>query len=103
MSKRKKTSFIVTDPSGSLRKITLVGRFAQTLKALITSGDGGVTALDLGGPAIRLSHYIFVLKRKHGLMIDMEREKHSGDFAGWHGLYKIRSTVRTLDQIGNVA
>ena len=79
------------------REIQVVGRFAQTLRALVEAGPKGVTALDLAHWAVRLSHYVWVLRRRHGLHIDMVEERHGGDYPGKHGRYFLRSQIRLID------
>jgi Winged helix domain len=71
------------------RSVTLAGRFAWCLEKLVTAGERGITAIDEIGP--RLSHYIFVLRRRHGLTIETRDEKHGGQFSGWHGRYVLRT------------
>ena len=85
------------------REIEVVGRFAQTLKALVDAGEKGVTALDLSSWAVRLSHYIYILRGKHGLVIETIQERHEGEFPGKHGLYVLRSQVEIIDgdRLGN--
>ncbi|MCH7832931.1 MAG: hypothetical protein IIC55_08685 [Proteobacteria bacterium] len=79
------------------REIQVVGRFAQTLRALVEAGPKGVTALDLAHWAVRLSHYVWVLRHRHGLHIDMIEEAHGGDYPGKHGRYFLRTTVELID------
>ena len=93
MSKKPKTPFLVTDSTGRIRPLNLTGRNAQCLKALIESRDRGITALDLGGAAVRISNYILALRRDHGIEIETITEKHGGEFAGNHGRFRLRSTV----------
>ena len=83
------------------REIEVTGRFAQTLKALVDTGEKGVTALDLAHWAVRHSHYIWVLRRKHGLNIATFEESHGGDYPGRHGRYVLKSTVEIIDGVGN--
>ena len=81
----------------SRREIEVVGRFAQTLRALVEAGPKGVTALDLAHWAVRLSHYVWVLRHRHGLHIDMVEDRHGGDYPGKHGRYFLRSQIRLID------
>jgi hypothetical protein len=74
-------------PNGPL---TVSGQVARALEALIARGSAGVTALEMSSWALRLAHYIHVLRRKFGLAITIEREEHD---SGWHGRYRMRSTV----------
>jgi hypothetical protein len=76
------------------RSVTLVGRFAWCLEKLITAGERGITALDEIGP--RLSHYVFVLRRRHGLTIETREEKHGGQFSGWHGRYVLHTKASVI-------
>ena len=81
----------VADHGDNARTLRLVGRYAQTLRALVNAGDKGVTALEVSTWALRLSHYIHTLRHEYGLHIEMQREPHDG---GWHGRYFLRSLVR---------
>jgi hypothetical protein len=102
MAKRETLKAVITaaNPDFPLlserREIEVTGRFAQTLKALVEAGENGVTALDLSSWAVRLGHYIFVLRHKHGLNIETIDEQHGGDYPGRHGRYILRSQVRLL-------
>lgn len=92
MSKKPKASFIVEDPNGQVRQINLVGRFTQTLGELVRSRGKGITALDLGG-TVRLSHYVWVLRKNYDLDIETANERHGGSYSGTHGRYFLRSNV----------
>ena len=97
--KRSKQSLtaIVTDNSDTLpreRRIEVSGRrFCQTLKALIDAGPRGVTALEMSSWALRLGHYVWVLRHRHGLSIETLREPHDG---GQHARYRLISNVRIV-------
>ena len=99
MAGRRKLRIVVIEANpdfpllSSRREIGVTGRFAQTLKALVDAGGKRVTALDLAHWAVRLSHYVWVLRRKHGVVIDMIEERHGGDFPGRHGRYVLCSQV----------
>ena len=93
MSKKPQTTFIRHDADGLVKPLNLTGRNAQCLKALIESRDRGITALDLGGAAVRISNYILALRRDHGLEIETTAERHGGPFAGTHGRFRLRSNV----------
>ena len=80
------------------RTIKPVGRDAQTLQALIEAGPRGVTSQDVGGWAVRLSHYVFKLRSVYGLSIETREETHGGPYPGKHGRYFLRSRVRLLDE-----
>ena len=82
--------YVVAEPGGS-KTIALTGRFSQTLDALIAAGDRGITALDIAHWAVRLSHYIYILRKKHGLTIEMLEEEHGGEFPGRHGRYTLKT------------
>ena len=66
--------------------IRCTGREAMTLLTLIERGESGVSGVDFpGGPAYRLSGYIFDL-RKMGVGIETQSEDHN---VGSHGRYKL--------------
>ena len=70
------------------RKITVTGR--RTLAALISSGSAVITALELSSWALRLAHYIFVLRSEYDLTIITHDEKHN---EGSHGRYVLVTPV----------
>ena len=77
------------------REIEVTGaRFIQTLRALTEAGPKGVTALEMSSWALRLAHYIHILRTKYGLDIETRNEPHEG---GKHGRYFLRSTVVLID------
>lgn len=78
------------------QSFTVIGQFARTLLALIDAGAKGVTALDLASWAFRLSHYVLILRHKHGLSIITQLEAHEG---GKHARYVLRSSVTILQPI----
>ncbi len=80
-------SITAIGPNGPL---TVTGQVARALEALVHRGSAGVTALELSSWALRLAHYVFVLRSQFGLVIETEREEHDG---GWHGRYRLRSPV----------
>jgi hypothetical protein len=82
------------------RSITLAGRFAWCLEKLLTAGERGITALDETGP--RLSHYVLVLRRRYGLIIETREEKHGGQFSGWHGRYVLHTKACVITADGEV-
>lgn len=96
---RLKITAIVRDGSGlfDTREIEPVGRDAQTLIELVKAGSKGITSQDVGGWAVRLSHYIFKLRKNYSLEISMTEEPHGGEFPGKHGRYRLLSDVRLLD------
>ena len=83
------------------RDIVATGRYAQTLKALIDAGDKGVTALEISSWALRLSHYIDVLRKdsRYLLNIHTELEEHEfqGMGAGRHARYRILDRVELIN------
>ncbi|MFT3986310.1 hypothetical protein [Aestuariivirga sp.] len=74
---------------------TATGRDAWALLELLRMGERGCTPIDNPGP--RWSHYVFKLKRAHGLDIETIDEKHGGAFAGTHARYVLRSQVEVLE------
>lgn len=97
MSKRLQLGFLVTDADGTTRRMRLTGQFARTMQALTKAGPAGITALEVSSWALRLGHYIHILRRRHGMEIDMIRERHDGEAGpGWHGRYRLRSNVRLI-------
>ena len=97
MSRREKAVAAVALTEGGERHIHVVGQSARTLRALIEYGPFGLTALEMSSWALRLSQYIFTLRRDHGLDIEMVREQHVG---GWHGRYVLHSQVRIVSDGG---
>ena len=76
------------------QSFTVNGKIARTLSALVKAGAKGITALELSNTwALRLGHYVFVLRREHGLNIQTLREDHDG---GWHGRYVLHTPVEIL-------
>ena len=80
--------------------VTFVGREAYTLRKLIDAGERGISSLDHVG--IRLSHYVMKLRRA-GITVETVPTAHDGDFPGVHGVYKLRSRVRVLEDNTRVA
>lgn len=70
------------------------GRFSQTFLALHEAGPAGITSLEVSSWALRLAHYIFVLRRRWGLNITTTYEAHDG---GEHARYKLVDHVRILE------
>jgi len=94
MSKLKiQAKVIEGDNLFSTRLIEPVGRDAQTLQALIKAGQSGITSQDVGGWAVRLSHYVYKLRTVYGLTIETIEESHGGEFPGKHGRYILLSDV----------
>ena len=77
------------------REIEVTGaRFIQTLRALLEAGNRGTTALEMSSWALRLGHYVFILRHKYGLDIETKTEPHDG---GHHARYVLHSQVRLID------
>ncbi len=73
---------------------TVRGQEARTLLLLVEKGATGVVAYDFrGGPPFRLPAYTWSLMRKHGLVIETQREKHDG---GWHGRFVLHTPVQIV-------
>ena len=70
--------------------LTLVGRDAWAAKELVLAGEKGCTPID--NPAPRWSGYILKL-RKAGLLVETINEAHTGQFAGSHARYVLRSNI----------
>ena len=85
------------ESDGPFRRIVCVGQFGRTLSALVNAGAAGVTALEVSDWALRLAHYVFVLRTRYGLDIETVREAHEGPAGpGHHGRYFLRSPIRIL-------
>jgi len=74
---------------------TFRGRFAQTLALLVDNGPAGLSSLE--SPGVRLSHYVFRLRRD-GVPIETQDERHSGPFAGRHGRYRLTAPVTVIER-----
>lgn len=85
--------------------ISVNGREALTLLALIERGRKGVTSVDFpGGPAYRLGAYVFDL-RGFGVGIKTETESHG---IGHHARYSLATDVEIIsidrgDNVGRAA
>lgn len=77
--------------------ITLTGRDAWALQALVSAGAKGTTPIDTPGP--RWSAYVHNLRRA-GLTIETRHERHGGPFAGTHARYILhdRVAIERLEQ-----
>jgi hypothetical protein len=102
--KRLQLRFIVIQPDATERNIALVGQYARTLRAMIEAGPKGITALDVSGSwALRLSHYVHILRREHLLPIRMEWESHDGAAGpGKHGRYYLDATARVVSNVDSM-
>jgi hypothetical protein len=91
---------VAANPDGIERRFAVSGQVGRTLKALVDAGPRGVTSLDIAETwALRTSHYIFLLRREHGLVIEMTREPHEGPAGpGWHGRYRLLTPVRLVEK-----
>lgn len=86
---------IVDEAGGTSREVRVTGQVGRTLRALVEAGPRGITALEMGTWALRLSHYVFVLRHDHGLDIRTVYERHQGPAGdGQHGRYMLHSPVR---------
>lgn len=75
-------------------EISAIGREAATLLILIEKGAKGVRAFDFaGGPAYRLSAYIYDLRHK-GISIRREFERHG---TGSHAVYVLESRMAIVN------
>jgi hypothetical protein len=74
--------------------VTVRGREAWALMALIAAGEHGCRPIDKPGP--RWSGYVHDL-RKLGFVIETINESHGGSFPGTHARYVLRSPVVVLD------
>jgi adenine deaminase len=66
------------------------GQTAKAIRALVSAGAQGVTALEVATWAYRFAAYCHCL-RKQGLDIETLREDHDG---GWHGRHVLHTAVR---------
>jgi hypothetical protein len=82
---------------GRNRTIACKGRIAQTLEHLLEAGPKGVTALEMQTWALRLSHYIWVLRHRYGVEIATRFEEHGGEFPGKHARYTLLERVQLVD------
>ena len=84
------TTYTVKTTSGDVFCIFVSGRVRWALDQLRAAGKAGCTPID--NPAPRWSAYIFDLRRM-GIEVDTVHEQHTGEFAGRHGVYVLRSVV----------
>lgn len=87
------TAEIVDDSSS--RQFTVRGQYARTLEALLEAGNRGTTALEISTWALRLSHYVHILRTEYRLTIEMQLEPHE---TGRHGRYFLRSDVHVISK-----
>lgn len=102
MAKRFTITARVYDTGDALapRTIIATGRYAQTLQALAHAGDKGVTALEISSWALRLSHYIDILRKddRYHLNIETQLEEHEfhGMGPGRHARYFLRTPIEIV-------
>jgi hypothetical protein len=80
--------------------VTIRGREAWALLALMAAGERGCTPID--HPGSRWSGYVHDL-RKLGFDIETVHEPHQGAFSGSHARYVLRSRVTRLEDRGVAA
>lgn len=81
-------------PGGPM--VTVAGRNAWALNALMKAGANGCTPIDHPGP--RWSSYVHKLRRA-GISIETISEAHGGPFAGEHARYVLRSTIEVINNV----
>lgn len=77
------------------RTLSVKGRDAWALDALLRAGERGVTPIER--PAPRWSQYVFKLRRA-GLVVETIDEPHAGAYAGHHARYVLRSQVEVVTE-----
>lgn len=92
-SKGRRLVFSFDNGAGVIQTCTVKGQTSRTLYELMKAGPKGVTALEVSTWALRLSAYIFNL-RKLGLEIATLHEEHP---EGWHGRYVLVTPVEILN------
>lgn len=92
-SEGRKLVFKFDNGAGVIQTYTVRGQTSRTLYELVRAGPHGVTALEVSTWALRLSAYIFNL-RKLGLEIATLHEEHP---EGWHGRYVLVTPVEILN------
>lgn len=75
--------------------VTIFGREAWCLRALVEAGEKGCTPIS--NPAPRWSAYVHDLRHKFGLVIETIHEAHAGPYAGSHARYVLHSEVVILE------
>lgn len=81
----------VHDTPSAPRTLTLNGKTARTLRALVDKGVAGITALEMSNTwALRIADYVHTLRHTHNISILMVKEPHEG---GWHARYVLQSNV----------
>ncbi len=101
MTKRLEITAAVQEPS-SVRNIACSGQVARTLRALVEAGPRGITSLEISSWALRTSHYVFILRRRHDLAIETLREPHDSPAGpGSHGRYILKTPARIIEVRGD--
>jgi hypothetical protein len=90
----RRIAFNVTEGE-DVRTISPAGRDAWALGELIIAGADGCTPIDHPGP--RWSGYVHKLRNVYGLDVETITEGHTGEFAGHHARYVLRSRVLFAD------
>jgi len=91
---KKLTAKFQLNKNSQEKVFVLNGRDAQTLIALVEAKQQGTTALEISSWALRLSAYIFNLRKECGLDIITNTEPHDG---GHHGRYILRDEIKILE------
>lgn len=89
----RKTDFIKFRIAHEDHERVVSGRQAWCLRRLLKAGERGFTTVD--DPAPRTSDYVHSL-RKAGLNITMTRERHTGQYPGQHGRYRLVDEIIVL-------
>lgn len=82
----------IADGTGQV--VTVRGREAWALKALMAAGERACTPIDHPGP--RWSGYVHD-RRRLGINIETVHEPHSESFPGTHARFVVRSGVEVVD------
>lgn len=90
----RKAQYLIRDPGGWERVITVSGRERWALETLMAAGATGCTSLT--APAHRLASYVCRLRDK-GVLIVTEREQNDGEFPGVHGKYILLAKVVRIE------
>lgn len=92
---RENTTFSITCVVMPNRNVlTIKGRLAWCLRELLTAGDKGITAYEK--PTPHVSDYVRRLRKKYGLRIETEREKHGGIYPCIHARYRLKSEIKVV-------
>jgi hypothetical protein len=76
-------------------EVRISGRPAWMLDRLLKAGERGLTTAELA-PGLRVSDFIFKLRKHHGIAVSSERETHAGDFPGSHSIYRLSEPVEVI-------